>query len=115
MSLETEIIAAVGALCGDRVFPDLAPFNTTRPYVTWQQVGGPVLNPLDGSVPGARGARIQFNAWADTRLESMELMHDIEDALRPAPLNGRPDGALIARYDEPTTLRGSQQDFTFWR
>lgn len=115
MSLETDLLAAVGALCGNRCYPDTAPPDAARPYVTWQQVGGQVLNPIDGTVPGIRHARIQINAWAATRLAANALMNSIEDALRPLPLHGRPAGALIARYDEMTRDRGAQQDFEFWR
>ena len=114
MSFETDFTAAIAAQCA-RVYPDFAPPDTARPYVTWQQVGGPVINPMDSSVPGSRGHRVQVNVWADDRKGANELLNAIEDALRPAPLHGRPDGALIARVDELGLLRGAQQDFMFWR
>jgi hypothetical protein len=37
-----------------RVFPDFAPTATARPYVTYQQVGGRVINPLANTAPGVR-------------------------------------------------------------
>lgn len=115
MSLEADLLAVVGALCGSRCYPDAAPEGVGMPYVTWQQVGGQALNPVDGAVPGKRHARIQINAWASTRLAANALMNSIEDAVRPAPLHGRPVGALMARMEPTTAQRGAQQDFEFWR
>lgn len=114
MTVESTIYSVVGALCASRVYPDVAPTGTARPYVVYQQVGGQVLNPIDGSAPGDRHARVQVNVWAATRIAATTLMQQIEDAMRPAPAHGRPVGALIARYDEHSELRGAQQDFTFW-
>lgn len=114
MSLETTLTAAIGALCGGRCYPDVAPHDTTRPFVTWQQVGGPVVSPLDSAAP-AEGARIQVNAWADSRKTANELMQSIAAALRVAPLHARPPSALIARRDDISDLYGAQQDFVIWR
>lgn len=114
MSVETSLVTVIGALCSSRCYADFASHGTTRPYVTYQQVGGAVLNPINGSAPGKRNARVQVNVWADTRQAANELMRSIEDAVRPSPLNGRPIGALISRVDEITALRGAQQDFSLW-
>jgi hypothetical protein len=114
VSLETDLVAAIELIC-PRVYPDIAPDNAALPYITWQHVGGGVINPLDNSAPNKRNHRIQINVWSKTRLEANEILNDIEDAIRAAPLNGRPVGALFARYEEMTRLRGAQQDFTFWR
>jgi hypothetical protein len=70
---------------------------------------------VESVVVSTRGARVQFNVWAATRLAANTLMNQIEDALRVSPLHGRPVGALIARTDEMNELRCAQQDFTFWR
>ena len=114
MSIEADIVAVVGPLCGARFYPDFAPANVARPYVTYSQVGGVSVNPLNGSAPHMELARIQFNVWADSRIASSELMRQIETALRVNPLAGQPVGALIARSEEPLSLYGAQQDFAFW-
>lgn len=114
MTVETDLVTVIGALCSGRVYPDVAPMNTTRPFVTYQQVGGSVINPIKGEAPGLRNARIQVNVWADTRSAANTLMRDIEDALRPMPYAATPEGALIARYEPETKTRGAQQDFSIW-
>lgn len=107
------MVDAITPLCA-RVFPDIAPSGTARPYVVFQQVGGQSLNPLDGSSPGLSRPRMQVMVWAGTRLQASDLMRDIEAVLRPSPINARPVSALISRYDETSQLRGAMQDFLIW-
>lgn len=112
--MEATLATVVGPLLGGRLYPDTAPVGTARPYAVYQQVGGPVLNPVDGSDPALKGARIQITLWHQTRLQASDLMHAIEAALRQPPLNARPTGALVARFDPTSELRGAMQDFEFW-
>lgn len=115
MSVDTQIFAALSSLAGGRVFPDVAPEVTVRPYLTYQQVGGDALNYLEATVPGKRNARIQINAWADTRLAASELSEQAEDALRlAAGLQAEVLGARVSIYEEDTRLRGARQDFSVW-
>lgn len=114
MSLEADLFALLGPLCGNRVYPDLAPHDTARPYITWQQVGGLPVNPVDNSEPGLEQARVQVNVWADTRLGASTLIHAVQAALRPAPMRGVPVAAAVSRMDELNTERGAQQDFLIW-
>lgn len=116
MTIETDIVMTVGALCGGRIFPDVASFDTAKPFVTYIQVGGETIDTINDypAAPNLRNSRIQFNVWATTRNEANTLMRTIEDALRAAPLNGRPAGALIARHEEVTDTKGAQLDFKFW-
>ena len=115
MSVDTQIFSALSSLAGGRVFPDVAPEGTARPYLTYQQVGGDALNYLEGTVPGKRNARIQINAWADTRLAASELSERAEDLLRlAAGLQVEVLGARVSIYEEDTKLRGARQDFSVW-
>lgn len=98
-----------------RVFPDFAPVGTQRPYVTYQSVGGQVINPLDGADPGKRNCEMQVNVWADTRKESLAVSRAIETRLRAASLFiARPIGAASADFDPLIPVYGSKQDFSVW-
>lgn len=115
MSVDVQIFEALSPLAGGRVFPDVAPEGTARPYLTYQQVGGDALNYLEGTVPGKRNARIQINAWADTRLVASGLSEQAEDALRLAVgLQAEVLGARASIFEEDTKLRGTRQDFSVW-
>lgn len=112
MTVETAIYAALTPVC-PRVFPDFAPTATTRPYVTYQQIGGPVINPLSNAAPGKEGVSLQVNVWASTRKEAKALIKQVETALRAA-LNARPQSAAFNDFDHDMQVYGSQQDFTLW-
>lgn len=117
MSLEADIFAVLGPLFSGRVFPDVAPLNTQRPYATWQQVGGQELTCVDQLVPDLKHARIQVDVWSSTRLEAASLMRDVAAAMTLASLfTSRPDGAMRSTsWDEvEPRLYGAQQDFSTW-
>lgn len=115
MSIEADIVNALTALVSGRVFPDIAPEGTARPYITYQQVGGSSINFLDRTTPSKKNGRWQMNVWADTRLDAGALSRQVENTLRmAAALQTTVLEAPIATYDEETGLRGTRQDFSFW-
>ena len=112
MSMEASLHPVLAAVVPSS-YPDIAPTGTSAPYAVYQQVGGPVINPMGNESPGLYGARVQVIVWASTRLQASSLMQSIEAAIR-TNLSGRPVSALVSRYDGPSELRGAMQDFTFW-
>jgi hypothetical protein len=114
MSLETNLYAALSGLC-DRVYPDIAPNNTSLPYITWSQVGGDVLQPLANQLADKRNARVQVNVWAKTRAEAVELMLDSEQALiESEDFIAVQQGAAVSSYSEDDDIRGMFQLFSIW-
>ena len=115
MSLESDLSTALSALCSDKCFPDVAPPGTAPPWITYQQVGGSVINAIDGStMPGKARARIQVNVMHATRISANALMRQVEAALRASPFFAEVEGDLIAIYDEENEYRGAAQDFSIW-
>jgi hypothetical protein len=111
MSLETDLTALLQGLC-PRVFPDFAPAETVRPYLVWQQVGGPSESYVDNTVPSNRMARLQLSVWADTRLAASALALQVEASMITASVfQARPLGAFSTTFDEDLALRGTLQDF----
>lgn len=111
MTMESTLYTVLHGIC-PRVFPDIAPTNTVRPYVTWQQIGGDVINPLDNSAPGKRNAIVQINVWSNTRVEANSISQQIEDAMRAIP--ARPQSASFSDYDYDMLVYGAQQEFSLW-
>ncbi|WP_298406566.1 DUF3168 domain-containing protein [Janthinobacterium sp.] len=115
MSIETALFEALRGLVADRVYPDLAPENTVRPYITYQQVGGDAVNFVENTIPSKKNARMQINVWADTRLQATAMAGTVEDVLRTLiALQPTVLGAAIAAYDDETKLRGTLQYFSLW-
>lgn len=114
MTFEADLKAVLDDV-SPRVFPDFAPVKTMRPYVTYQQIGGQVVNPLAGTAPGQRNSEMQITVWSSTRAESLQLSRAIEDALRAATaFTARPLSAAIADYDVDIPVYGARQDFSCW-
>jgi len=113
VTLETTIFTALKSLVSDRVYRDIAPQTvTTLPRITFQQVGGDVVNFLDGGVPSMKNARIQVNCWGQDRDSVMAVGRDAEDALRSvATVLG---GLVALPREEATGLYGCRQDFSVW-
>jgi hypothetical protein len=110
--MEQALVSVLRGLC-PRTYPDTAPLSTTRPYVTWQLLGGQALRYVDNTPADKRMSIVQINVWADSRAGALALARSIEDALCAstaftAIVNGEP----IATVEEDLNLYGTIQDFT---
>lgn len=115
MTIEADIFAALSGLAAGGVYPDLAPLDTPRPYITYQQVGGEAVAFLERALPSKKNGRYQVNVWADTRTSAAALALQVEAAFVTASsFQGSAVGAPVATYEPDTKLYGSMQDFTVW-
>ena len=115
MSLEAKIYTALSALVDDRVYPDVAPEGTAKPYITYQEVGGDAVNYVEGAVPDKQNAIVQINVWALSRIEASSLGKQAEDVLRLlVDVETKVLGARVSLYESDTKLRGARQDFSIW-
>lgn len=115
MTTESALFDLVKGLVSNRVYPDVAPQGTTRPYITYQQIGGRPVAFLESSLPSKRNGRFQVNVWADTRLAAAALALQVEAALVAA--TSMQISVLtepVSDYEEDTGLFGTRQDFSVW-
>lgn len=111
MSMETDLHALLLAHC-PRVFPDVAPSGTARPFVTWQGLGGESLGYLDNTASDKRMTLMQINCWSTTRLQALQTIRGIETALRAtAAFTATPQGEAASTYESDTQLYGCVQRF----
>lgn len=114
MTFEDNLVTLLKAVT-PRVSPDFAKVKTQRPYVTFQQIGGRVINPVASEAPGIRNSDLQITVWSDTRAESLQISRAIEDAMRLATaFTARPIAAAVADYDADIPVYGCRQDFSCW-
>lgn len=112
MSFDADLYAVLNAVAPNAVYPDFAAVGTPRPYVTWQQIGGPVINPVGGEASGLRSAEMQINVWANTRLQAKSLIRAIEAALRAATaFDAEPMAEPVDDFDSEIPVYGSLQSF----
>lgn len=114
MTIEASLYTALVAVT-PRVFPDFAPVETTRPYVTYQQIGGTSVNFVNQELADNKNGEFQINVWSDTRIEAAALMLEIEEALRAASsFVAQPLSEPVADYDADVPVYGARQDWTIW-
>lgn len=114
MTIEADLYALLQARC-TRVYPDVAPVDTTMPYVTYQGIGGQSIKPLGRELPSKRNTVVQINVWAQTRQQCNALMRQIEDAMRMTTVfSAQPQAEPISDYDHDMQRYGAMQDFSIW-
>lgn len=113
--VEALIYQTLGGIVSNRVFPDVAPFNTPRPYIIYQQIGGRVINPLGNEQPEKQNGFFQISAWSDSRATTAAIMLQIETAMRGASVFvASPQSAPIAEHEPDLNRYGASQDFSVW-
>lgn len=116
MTVETELNTLLRTLC-PRVYPDVAPAGTARPYVTYSGIGGKPLRWLDNTAADKRHTIMQINVWSSTRLETMALIRSIEEALcASSTLTAMPMDEPYSTYEEDAEppIYGANQDFSIY-
>ena len=113
MSIEASIQSALGSLVGNRVYPDVTPDNPVFPLIVYQQVGGVVINPMDGSDPNLDNARMQVVVWSKTRLEASGIARAARIAMA-STLDSTAFAAPVSLYEETLKLYGSRADYSLW-
>lgn len=114
MTMESDLTVLLKGIC-PRVYPDFAPANTPRPYVTYQQIYGAALTYLGREVPTKQNAVMQINVWADTRKEAKATILAIEERLITATVfQATPEAASVSDFDADIPIYGSRQDFSIW-
>lgn len=112
--MEANLVTLLKTLC-PRVHPDIAPEDTQTPYVTWQGIGGAPSRMLDKTAGDKRNTLMQINVWSESRLESLNLIRDIEDAMcASGAFLAVPVGEPLSMYEEDPQLYGCVQRYSIW-
>ena len=111
MSMESDLQTLLLTKCA-RTYPDVAPSGAAKPWVTWQALGGESLGYLDNTAADKRYTLMQINAWATTRLAALNLIRDIETAMRASSaFTAMPQGEAVSLYESDTLLYGCVQRY----
>lgn len=114
MSMESDLVTLLKAVCA-RTFPDVAPAATAMPYVTWQGIGGESMRFVEGAAADKRNTLMQINVWSTTRLQSLTMIRQIEDAMCvSAAFTATPQGEPLSTYEPDTETYGCIQRFDVW-
>ena len=115
MTSEADIFTALKTLVADRVYPDLAPIGTARPFIVYAQVGGEALAFLENTLPDKKNGRFQIDVFADSRSACEAVALQVETAMTAAAaFQARAIGAPVSGYEPDVLIFSSMQDFSIW-
>ena len=114
MSCEGDLTTLLKTIC-PRVFPDVAPSGTAKPFIAWQALGGESLRFLDNTAPDKRNTYMQVAVYSTTRMESLALIRAAEVALcASSAFAVDPQGEPMTTYEDDTQLYGAMQRYSIW-
>ncbi len=116
----------ITTVVGNRIFPLIAPQDTTYPYIVFQKISTNQQHDLGGSA-GFNRARMQFNCWSKTYLEAAEISEKIRlnmdgfgsafmgDVFVQSCLNLDDDDELEEDSEtQELTSYGVRSDYQYW-
>jgi hypothetical protein len=106
--MEQQVMNLISGLVDNRVFFDVAPQDTVRPYITLQQVGGTPLEFLEG-YSGSDFARLQVDVFASSRTQANEIMTAVRASL--AEIKASAIGAPLSLYEQSVATFRRSCDF----
>ena len=116
---------AVGAICGDRIYPNVTPANPTYPLVVYDRIDGPRVRALGGE-SGLAHPRIQVTCWATSYSAVKALAAAVKTALDDyagtvdsfvvSDIEFQDDGDMpdISPGNLALRLYGVRQDYIVW-
>jgi hypothetical protein len=109
--------AALSALVGTRVYPDIAPQDVARPFVVWQEISLQQMNDMSGSAEssGLSNYHIQVTSWAAKATDARDLDKQVRLAMIAASaFKSLLNDSRAMPYESDTKLFGTQSDFSVW-
>lgn len=101
---------AVTALVSTRIYPDTAPQDSVKPYITFSDVGGQTNNYL-GDVPGIDNQVVQIEITALTSASREAIKNAVIAALDPvANMVSQPMGT----WEFETKTYRLMLEYSFW-
>jgi Protein of unknown function (DUF3168) len=98
--------AALSALVGARIYPDVIPQDTVLPAIAYARSGTEHVSTIHGGVAGAL-VTVQVQSWADTRTAAEAAADAVEAALIA---NGEVPTARGVLFDDTTGCFGTAVD-----
>jgi hypothetical protein len=110
--IQQDIYAALSAVAGGRVFPNVAPHNVQKPYLVYQRVAGVPENTLADSAP-IHNTRIQIDCYDTSYSKALTLADAVKAALLASSINH----VLLLEQDQfefDALLHRVILDFSIW-
>ncbi|WP_198333637.1 DUF3168 domain-containing protein [Psychrobacter namhaensis] len=103
----------LGSLVDKRIYPMIAPKNTTTPYIVWQVVSAQPQNTLDGTTHH-QWLRVQIDIYDTSYDKTVSLSNEVTQALSNGIDLSIHSGSQQL-YENDTKLFRQSIDYEFWQ
>ena len=110
--IQEQIAAALGAIAGGRLYPNVAPNNVQKPYLVYLRVASAPENTLADGVP-IDNTRLQIDCFDTTYAGVIALAESVKTAMRASGLSH----VLLLEQDQyefDALLHRVILDFSLW-
>lgn len=112
MNILKTLYDALSPVVDGRVETMEAPFDTPRPYITYQLFGGLPLRNSEGGPLSVVTRELQINVWADTAGQAEQTIAAAEAALVAAIGSVEVLSEPVWDHDSDLERYGARQDFS---
>lgn len=113
MSLQSDIVTALAAVAGGRVYPQAAPAETAFPFVVYRIVSKEPLATLGGILEATRYT-VVFDAWATTYASALSTADAVRTAIDASALNSFHASAPGEDYEPVVDAFVEPVHYGFW-
>jgi hypothetical protein len=100
MSFESDLVAALGAVAGGRVYPQVAPEEEPYPLVNYRIVGAEPIATIDGALHATK-YQVVFECWAKNFQGALDTADAVRTAIQASSLMFYHVDAPGEEYDLP--------------
>jgi hypothetical protein len=113
MSLQSEIVTALAAVAGGKLYPQIAEQEATMPFVVYRITGKEPAQRLNGSA-GLTRYTVLFESWAETYAAALALADQVRAAIEASSLTSFEEPASGEDYEPVTDAFVEPVVFGFW-
>jgi len=113
MSLQSDIVTALAAVAGGRVYPQVAEQGAAKPFVVYRILSKDPAQKLGGGA-GVTNTSVVFDCWAETYAAAIALAEQVRAALDASSLISYEESASGEDYELETDEFVEPVNYGFW-
>lgn len=113
MSLQSDIVSALSAVAGGRIYPQVAEQGAAKPFVVYRILSKDPAQKLGGKA-GITNTSVVFDCWAETYAAAIALADQVRTAIDAASLISYEESASGEEYELQTDEFVEPVNYGFW-
>jgi len=113
MSIQSQIVTALAAVAGGRVYPQAAPQDAAKPFVVYRTAASEPVMTVHGYA-GLTRSQFVFDCWAGTALSALDTADAVRVALEIPTLTWVRETAPENGYSPESDEFSESVTYSFW-